>query len=174
MGFIYKWICVINGKSYIGKTTRTIEERLREHARDRKGNSAIHNAVKKHGWDNFTYEVLHECNNACLDTWEQIEILRHKTLSPNGYNLTTGGDGCSPTKITRDKLSKANKGRVPWNKGKKGIYSKETLAKLSKAMSGRNHPMLGRKRPDNIARNKARAKKKIIDFFLDRLFAIMV
>ena len=29
------------------------------------------------------------------------------------------------------------KGRVPWNKGKKGIYSEETLRKISQASRGR-------------------------------------
>ena len=31
------------------------------------------------------------------------------------------------------------KGRTPWNKGKKGIYSKETLEKMSQARKNRNN-----------------------------------
>lgn len=35
-----------------------------------------------------------------------------------------------------ENISKAKKGNTPWNKGKKGIYSKETLKKMSKARKG--------------------------------------
>ena len=48
-------------------------------------------------------------------------------MSPDGYNLTHGGEGGSPSEETRAKISAANKGRLPseakkgkppWNKGK--------------------------------------------------------
>jgi hypothetical protein len=49
-------------------------------------------------------------------------------------NKTNGGDGTS--------------GHAPWNKGKTGIYSEETLQKmkktLSEKMSGENNPMYGK------------------------------
>lgn len=42
------------------------------------------------------------------------------------------------TEITKKKISEANKGHIPWNKGKIGIYSEETLKKISK--SAKNRP----------------------------------
>ena len=34
---------------------------------------------------------------------------------------------------TKEKLRKANKGQTPWNKGKKNVYSRETIKKMRKA-----------------------------------------
>src|SRR4030066_406015 len=53
------------------------------------------------------------------------------------------------TEEHRRKLSESRKGRIPWNKGKKGVQicSEETRKKLSKANSGVKNPMFGRKNP---------------------------
>lgn len=37
---------------------------------------------------------------------------------------------------TKKKMSDSKKGQIPWNKGKKNIYSKETLEKMSKSANG--------------------------------------
>ncbi|KKM71534.1 hypothetical protein LCGC14_1429710, partial [marine sediment metagenome] len=37
------------------------------------------------------------------------------------------------------------KGYIPWNKGKKNCFSKETLKKISDALKGKNHPCYGKK-----------------------------
>lgn len=41
--------------------------------------------------------------------------------------------GFKHSQATKDKLSKYRLGRIPWNKGKKGIYSEETLLKIRAA-----------------------------------------
>ena len=41
------------------------------------------------------------------------------------------------TEETKQKISKLGKGRSPWNKGKKGIYSEEQIRKISEASKGR-------------------------------------
>lgn len=51
---------------------------------------------------------------------------RHRKTQPKGYHLS---------EERRKQISESQKGRVPWNKGKHGIYSEETLAKMSKANS---------------------------------------
>lgn len=52
------------------------------------------------------------------------------------------------TEETKQKISASKLGKIPWNKGKTGIYSEESLQKMSKSRKGKyyaeNHPMYGR------------------------------
>ena len=53
------------------------------------------------------------------------------------------GDLCSRkgfkfSEESKKKMSDARKGRAPWNKGKTGIYSKETLMKIGAATKKRS------------------------------------
>jgi 5-methylcytosine-specific restriction endonuclease McrA len=43
---------------------------------------------------------------------------------------------------TKKKISKINKGRIPWNKGKTGVYSDETIKKKRDSLKGRKRPDL--------------------------------
>ncbi len=109
-GVIYKISNDINSKLYIGKTTKPVEVRFKQHKYSK---SAIGNAIRKYGIEHFKVEVLEEC-----DTLEQLnerEIFWIKELNtkyPNGYNLTDGGEGAvNPSQITRDKISQTKTGR---------------------------------------------------------------
>lgn len=65
---------------------------------------------------------------------------RKKLKNGTLLNLTDGGEGVSGLVISeesRQKMSKAKIGHVPWNKGKKGIYSETTLRKMSESRMGR-------------------------------------
>lgn len=90
-GIIYKITNKVNGKSYIGQTRYTIEFRWRQH-QHKKDNTYFHNAIKKYGIDNFSIEVLEECNVEDLNSREIFYIAKYDTFH-NGYNLTLGGDG---------------------------------------------------------------------------------
>ena len=144
MGSIYKYTNQINGKAYIGKTYRDAETRRKEHLSGR-GNQPLADAFKKYGEANFTYEILHDgIIPEMLDAFEIQAIAEHNTVAPNGYNLTHGGEGGSPSEETRRKISKAGKGRTPWNKGKPSPYrgvprSEETRRKISEANTGKTH-----------------------------------
>jgi group I intron endonuclease len=113
-----------SGKSYIGQTN-DYHRRCKEHQRSNKC-PAIHNAIKYYGWDNFIHEILHD--NLTIDQANVLEakcILEYKTLSPNGYNLATGGLNSKLSQESRNKLSLSCKN-----------MSKETRAKM--ALSGKN------------------------------------
>lgn len=45
------------------------------------------------GLENFTFEVIEEVDNSLLNDREIFWIKECNSLSPNGYNLTTGGEG---------------------------------------------------------------------------------
>ena len=69
---IYKMTNKINGKIYIGQSI-DIEKRIKEHfwkatnTKDVSYNSAIHQAIRKYGQENFTWEVLEECGIDVID-----------------------------------------------------------------------------------------------------------
>ena len=149
---IYKITNKLNGKVYIGQSI-DIDTRWRQHI-NAKDNVAIHNAIKKYGKENFKFEVLLECPADMLNVWERDMIALYDCISPNGYNLTEGGEGYQCSEETRRKMSEVNKGKhlseetkkkmsesrkgkAPWNKGKTNIYSEETKKKMSDAKKGR-------------------------------------
>lgn len=90
-GIIYKVTNKVNGKSYIGQTRYTIEFRWKQH-QHKKDNTYFHNAIHKYGIENFSIEILEECNVEDLNSREIFYIAKYDTFN-NGYNLTIGGDG---------------------------------------------------------------------------------
>lgn len=73
------------------------------------------------------------------------------------------------SKEIRRKLSKAHKGLVPWNKGKKGLQvgwskgmhlSKETIRKISEAKKGQPSPMKGKHQSEEARRKMSKSQKK--------------
>lgn len=96
IGYIYKITNKINGKVYIGQTSKTIEERWKRHIidtkrKDRK-NSAIQNAILKYGKENFSIEEIEKCDISELNNREIYWIAFYDSFH-NGYNCTLGGDG---------------------------------------------------------------------------------
>ena len=94
MGYIYKITNQINQKSYIGLTTQAYDERWKQHIRSIGTNNeyAIHKAFKKYGIENFSFEIIEECDNSLLAEKEKFWIKQFNTFL-NGYNLTRGGEG---------------------------------------------------------------------------------
>ena len=112
-GVIYLLINAINDMEYVGQTTRSVEQRFKEHAKDP---YYIGNAIRKHGAENFVIAILKVCyNKAELNFWEKHFIKSRNTTAPNGYNITAGGEGvagftpspetCSKMSITQRKES---------------------------------------------------------------------
>jgi len=97
MGVIYFVVSTESGKGYIGQSTNPEIIRWRQHIRDAEGKygkdkcRALNAAILKYGKDNFTHRILATCSNDKLDLFEEMMIKIYKTLSPGGYNLTTGG-----------------------------------------------------------------------------------
>ena len=88
---VYKITNRLNGKLYVGQTRQPIEKRFLQHAKAR---TPLDDAMRNCGLENFTIEVIEEC-----ETQEQankrerfwIRVLNCKM--PNGYNRSSGGKG---------------------------------------------------------------------------------
>lgn len=94
VGYIYKITNILNGHAYIGQTIQKPSDRWAAHCR--KGSSkaeinmVIKKAIQKYGKQNFTFEVLEECDRDNLNEREQYYIALYNTYI-NGYNSTKGG-----------------------------------------------------------------------------------
>jgi group I intron endonuclease len=93
---VYKIICLINNKLYIGYTKHTISHRLKTHFRNAKKSSMINNkfssAILKHGKENFIIETIMSTNdkNTVLEK-EKYYIELYDSVK-NGYNSSKGGE----------------------------------------------------------------------------------
>lgn len=86
---IYKITNQCNGKIYIGQS-KDIEERWKEHKRKMwVRNTLLYQAMREFGIDNFTFEVIEECEIINLNDKEKYYISKYNTMNPNGYNMST-------------------------------------------------------------------------------------
>jgi len=155
----------VNGKKYVGQTTKTFEERLKNHIKNsRRHDHPIYRAIRKYNISNFD-SYYYDCDESVLDYLE-TELIKVFDTVKTGYNCEYGGN---KNKVisdeTRKKNSEAQIGHIPWNKGKVGSqkawnkdiktgptgkppYTKETMneetrKKHFKNNKGENNPMFG-------------------------------
>lgn len=145
--FIYKLTNKINGKIYVGQTSKTILKRWKDHIFIAKGGkqkypafSAIHAAIVKYGEENFDIQEIDTASNLDeLNEKEMYWIAQFKKISKL-YNLNNGGGGNTGHIVsdsTRQKLSITKSGTNNSFYGKK--HSLETLQKYSEERSGATH-----------------------------------
>lgn len=162
---LYKVTNKINGKIYIGLTTKSLERRWQQHCTPSNTCSFLQKAIAKYGKQNFTIEELEQVMcPVVLSYKEQYYITKFNSLAPNGYNLTSGGEHSFKfSHIVIAKIAAANTGkkRTPEYKencrqrqlGK--IPSTTTRAKMSAARKGKPSGLKGR--PWSDARRAAQA-----------------
>lgn len=146
----------VNGKRYVGVCARgSLAKRQNEHKwRSAAGKFAFANAIRKHGWDAFEWQILERCDSRdALATAEQKWIQHFDCMvHRNGYNQNAGGLGNVRHEVSaeaRQKMSHALRGR------EKSAY---TRALLSAARKGKPMPCArkGTKhRPESIERMRA-------------------
>lgn len=83
---IYKITNLINNHIYIGQSV-DIKRRFREHKGG--GILVVDKAIKKYGVENFSFEVLEECDSSRLDEREEYWIAFYDSYRM-GYNCTYG------------------------------------------------------------------------------------
>lgn len=74
------------------------------------------------------------CQNSYLTTARSIKLGNGKQCS---ISCRLKLSNPSKNKSVREKISKSRAGQDPWNKGKVGVYSKETLKKMSESSKGK-------------------------------------
>lgn len=153
-GFIYK-IESPSGKVYIGqvveyinrkfrgsyiKEKKGIEGRWKQHVNSSKskerinnyGCSYIHRAILKYGPDKMKVSQLMKVDSDKLDLFEEFYIKMYKSLTPDGYNLQTGGTNTKHSKITCQKRSASLKKLFIDNPEKREVWKNAKLGKVQK------------------------------------------
>lgn len=83
----------INNKVYIGQAYK-ISDRFYDHKRGYgiSHNSAIDTAIQKYGEENFSFQILKECQKDELNYWESYYADFYNSYAPNGYNINKCGE----------------------------------------------------------------------------------
>lgn len=119
MVVIYKFQNKINQKIYIGQTNN-FQKRYSSHkssAYNKQANDynvPFHNAIRKYGIENFSYEILEEIpdneSQDFIDEREQFFIAYYNSsINENGYNVSKGGKGYSPIPLPFEERIKKSK-----------------------------------------------------------------
>ena len=142
VAYVYEIINEINGKRYIGVSTRCDERNINEYYGS---GIAIKKSIDKYGKENFTKIILEE-----FDSEKDARNYERKLINSlnaiddeNYYNLVAGGygggvKGRKLSESTRNKISESLKGHKGWD------HSEDHKKYMSELMKGRKSPMKGR------------------------------
>jgi group I intron endonuclease len=143
----YKITNSINGLVYIGITSKSIEERWRLHKNwvTWKKPYGLHAAIREFGVLNFVIE--HIASAKTFEDLRELEkqlIKQYNSLTPNGYNKTSGGQGVLGYKHTE--------------------ASRKIMSEKSKAFGPRTMPReaIERSRASRIGKKRTEEQKKLM------------
>ena len=144
-----------SGKSYIGQTKDSVESRFwAGHVKDSKRNSKLrfHQALRKYKPENFSTEILHECDTLEESLESEIKYIKeHKTYEyDHGYNMTPGGGGGfrdrEHTKESRQKTSDSMKGKMAGDKNPaKRADVRQIMSDNHADVNGDKNPAFGKR-----------------------------
>lgn len=83
----------VNDKLYFGQTTKTLEERIKQHRNSFVCGVSNHlyNAMRKYGWEKFHFHPIIEADSQDqLNDLEEFYIWHYDTIR-HGYNMAKGG-----------------------------------------------------------------------------------
>ena len=133
MNYVYKIQNTENGKCYIGITSRTVDERWKDHLSRvacYERNNRLYFAIRKYGIEKFEVETIGQSESDDIIRSLESKYIREYDSYNNGYNCNYGGHGnLTMSDETRKKISESQKGKV---------ISLETRKKMSQAKLGKS------------------------------------
>lgn len=132
-----------NDKVYVGSTTMSFNKRFLHHINrlrnNKHKNQHLQHAWNKYGENSFEFIILEVCEKSECLIQEQIYIDKYNNNSYNINLIASGTPNMSKEVIMKraatmkkkydsgEIVSNFKKGHTPWNKGKSGEYSTESL-----------------------------------------------
>lgn len=138
----------VNGKMYVGITTKTLGARLTAHRYNATAGDErkFYRAMCKHSTDKFDIELLFEYPSVDAAQVAEIATIAALDLCSVGYNSSPGGDLFNAG-VPRSDEWKARIGAA--NRGKK--HTAEARAKMSSWRTGRKQQPRSQEWRDNLA-----------------------
>ncbi|URZ16921.1 NUMOD3 domain-containing DNA-binding protein [Clostridium felsineum] len=141
-GLIYMAVNKVNGKCYVGQTRKGFHERQKKHRYDatvQKLDYKFYRAIRKYGWEGFTWQILEDQIPLLLLNYKECFYIYRYGSFTNGYNSTSGGDtGMEVCEATKQKISEAQKGE------KNPMYGRTGDKCPSYGRTGEKHPFYGK------------------------------
>lgn len=92
--YIYKIYNDVNDKVYIGLTKQELNERLKQHFKNKNNlDTKFYRAIKKYGKEKFHIEIVEKVNDEKILSEREIFWINEFDSIKNGYNTATGGIG---------------------------------------------------------------------------------
>lgn len=141
MKYIYIFRNLINEKVYVGQTYNPTQRKAGHLCamQNPSNDYLLPRAMRKHGYENFRFEIIEECTDELVNEREKFWIAHYdSTNRDKGYNLSKGGQ--THSQESRRKLSQALKGNTHCV-GRQ--LSRETRDKLRKCGPAKAQSQLG-------------------------------
>jgi group I intron endonuclease len=136
---VYMAVNKIDGKMYIGVTSKSMEERKYRHqyVANRGSKHHFHRALKKYGNEEFTWTVIEEFQTYKEASNAEMLYISEYRKTNILYNMTDGGDGFRGvvfSKEARKKMSLAKIGKPNhWSNGKMPQALRDKYAALRRS-----------------------------------------
>lgn len=129
---IYKITNLVNGKVYIGLSKHILTRWIEHKSHYKTIDSVLYCAMRKYGLDNFSFEILEECNSEELSEREKFYIQQYRSYvgfeDCKGYNATLGGEDSSGMIITQETRMKLSlKRQLGSNPAAKKVYVNDRI-----------------------------------------------
>lgn len=129
-----------SGKVYVGRTKNKVLKRWTKHiCTAGKLNTHVSRAINKYGEASFIFEVIDLAETEISLNQKELFWIRYfNSLSPNGYNLTTGGFGGVYSEFSKTKMSDSAKGNT--NRKGKSVPEESRLRMSLSKIGKQAHP----------------------------------
>ena len=179
-GEVYLVTNLINGKLYIGQALKYVssnklkwgmdgrwKSHVREAISDKRDHCLLLNqAIRKYGEQSFEIKQICECDISEMNALEEKYITSYNTLSPNGYNLTTGGSNGKASEESKKRMGISRKNKQ---------HKVETKTKIGQGQIGNRRATKKRKYPEDNSLPKyisSSRKNGVVNGYYIRAFPV--